>query len=135
MNRTLLLKPLAVITAVLFLSGCGAANHHSEGGSYKASQAVRAAYSQIGTKYKSGGASPSQGFDCSGLVYWAYLSNGVKVPRMTSQQARAGYAVSKSEAAPGDMSSSGWAARAQDCTQVFMPEETTSSTAPSRERR
>ena len=63
MNRTLLLKPLAVITAVLFLSGCGAANHHSEGGSYKASQ----------------------------------------VPRMTSQQARAGYAVSKSEAAPGDI--------------------------------
>ena len=103
MNRTLLLKPLAVITAVLFLSGCGAANHHSEGGSYKASQAVRAAYSQIGTKYKSGGASPSQGFDCSGLVYWAYLSNGVKVPRMTSQQARAGYAVSKNEAAPGDI--------------------------------
>ena len=103
MNRTLLLKPLAVITAVLFLSGCGAATHHSEGGSYKASQAVRAASSQIGTKYKSGGASPSQGFDCSGLVYWAYLSNGVKVPRMTSQQARAGYAVSKSEAAPGDI--------------------------------
>lgn len=103
MNRTILPKALAVITAVLFLSGCGAANHSSSGGSYKASQAVRSAYSQIGTKYKIGGASPSQGFDCSGLVYWAYRSNGVKVPRITSQQAKAGYAVSRNEAAPGDI--------------------------------
>ena len=93
MNRTLLLKPLAVITAVLFLSGCGAANHHSEGGSYKASQAVRAAYSQIGTKYKSGGASPSQGFDCSGLVRWTYKSVGINLPRTAREQSLMGYRI------------------------------------------
>ena len=93
MNRTLLLKTLAVITAVLFLSGCGAANHHSEGGSYKASQAVRAAYSQIGTKYKSGGASPSQGFDCSGLVRWTYKSVGINLPRTAREQSLMGYRI------------------------------------------
>ena len=63
---------------------------------------VRRAHRAVGTPYVFGGESLA-GFDCSGLIYWAYLSNGVKVPRMTSQQARAGYAVSKSEAAPGDI--------------------------------
>ncbi len=34
----------------------------------------------MGTPYSWGGASPSSGFDCSGLVYWAYGRLGVSVP-------------------------------------------------------
>ena len=50
-----------------------------------------------------GGASPSRGFDCSGLIWWAYRQNGLKVPRVTVDQARAGYAVPKSAPRPGDI--------------------------------
>jgi cell wall-associated NlpC family hydrolase len=36
------------------------------------SEAVAAAISQIGTRYVWGGASPTTGFDCSGLTMWAW---------------------------------------------------------------
>ncbi|MDO5483838.1 MAG: C40 family peptidase [Desulfovibrionaceae bacterium] len=57
----------------------------------------------MGKKYRMGGASPSKGFDCSGLVYWAYRKNGLSVPRVTTDQARAGKAVSRSQLKPGDI--------------------------------
>jgi murein DD-endopeptidase len=47
----------------------------------------RAAYvalQQIGVPYRYGGENPS-GFDCSGLVQYAYLRAGKAVPRTTSQ--------------------------------------------------
>ena len=36
------------------------------------SKVLRTAMSQYGAKYKYGKASPSDGFDCSGLIFWAY---------------------------------------------------------------
>ena len=62
----------------------------------RAQNIVRTASSQEGKQYRMGGASPSRGFDCSGLIWWAYRQNGLKVPRVTVDQARAGYAVPKS---------------------------------------
>ncbi len=41
------------------------------------SNVLETAMSQIGKKYSYGKASPSQGFDCSGLIYWAYQSHGI----------------------------------------------------------
>ena len=41
---------------------------------------VKTARSAIGTPYVRGGRNPG-GFDCSGLVQWAYQSVGVKLPR------------------------------------------------------
>lgn len=69
----------------------------------RAQNIVRTASSQEGKQYRMGGASPSRGFDCSGLIWWAYRQNGLKVPRVTVDQARAGYAVPKSSPRPGDI--------------------------------
>ena len=46
--------------------------------------AVSYAESQIGTPYVYGGATPQTGFDCSGLVVWAYGLAGVVVPRVAN---------------------------------------------------
>lgn len=64
---------------------------------------VAAAMTQIGVPYSWGGASPATGFDCSGLVQWAYAQTGVTLPRTTSGQILAGVQVDRSELRPGDL--------------------------------
>ncbi len=64
---------------------------------------VRTAQSQLGTKYVLGGSSPSAGFDCSGLIYWAYKQHEISVPRITKDQAYAGKGVSTKSLQPGDI--------------------------------
>lgn len=64
---------------------------------------VRTAASQIGKPYKLGGTSPTTGFDCSGLIYWAYKQNGINVPRITVTQAKAGKQAPKNSLRPGDI--------------------------------
>ncbi len=61
------------------------------------------ALQNIGVRYKSGGASPSSGFDCSGFVYWVFSEHGISVPRDTVRQSRAGEEVAKSDLLPGDI--------------------------------
>jgi cell wall-associated NlpC family hydrolase len=48
--------------------------------------AVHVAEKYLGTPYVWGGSSPSTGFDCSGLVQYAYGQAGVKLPRTSEQQ-------------------------------------------------
>jgi cell wall-associated NlpC family hydrolase len=43
-------------------------------------RAARTALRAVGVPYSWGGTSPSSGFDCSGLVYWAYGRVGLSVP-------------------------------------------------------
>ena len=61
------------------------------------------ATTQIGKPYRSGGSTPQIGFDCSGLVFWAYSQHGVKIPRPTTGQAKTGASVSRSGLMPGDI--------------------------------
>jgi hypothetical protein len=61
------------------------------------------ARSQIGAPYRFGGDSPSEGFDCSGLVQWVFAQNRVSVPRTVIEQATAGTPVRISDTAPGDL--------------------------------
>lgn len=93
------------------LSGCGSAPVRaphstppvaSAGAAAPADRAVHAAYSQLGTPYRYGGSSPD-GFDCSGLVQYAYGRAGVAVPRTTGQQLRHARPVPLSELRPGDL--------------------------------
>ncbi|MGA2835021.1 MAG: NlpC/P60 family protein [Acidimicrobiales bacterium] len=51
-----------------------------------AAVAVQAAESQVGVPYVWGGASPSTGFDCSGLVMWAYAQAGISLPHYSGAQ-------------------------------------------------
>lgn len=86
------------------LAGCGSKNTSGTlSGAAKGSQIVKTAYSQMGQKYRSGGDSPSKGFDCSGLIWWTYQKHGIKVPRITVDQASAGRSVNRSQAKPGDI--------------------------------
>jgi len=65
--------------------------------------AVGAAMSQMGVPYKWGGSTPSTGFDCSGLVMWAFAQVGVSVPHSTYALWNIGTRVSRDQLQPGDM--------------------------------
>ncbi len=57
-----------------------------------------------GYRYVYGGASPSTGFDCSGMVYYIYNQFGYNVGRTSTCQYENGYPhVSRSELQPGDI--------------------------------
>jgi len=67
---------------------------------------IAAAESQLGVPYLWGGESPGKGFDCSGLVQWAYAQAGITIPRVTYSQADVGSEVPRpwvGNVAPGDL--------------------------------
>jgi len=65
--------------------------------------AVTYAESQIGAPYVWGGTSPKTGFDCSGLVVWAYGLAGVVVPRVANDQWHDEPHVAMDQLGPGDL--------------------------------
>lgn len=67
-----------------------------------ANTAVRLAAKQIGTPYVWGGETPGKGFDCSGLIQFAWGAAGVKLPRTAAEQGKAGKPVSFKNLKPGD---------------------------------
>ena len=64
--------------------------------------AAAAARGQLGTPYRYGGRGPD-GFDCSGLVQFAWARAGVILPRTTAQQWHSVTPVPISEARVGDL--------------------------------
>ena len=48
--------------------------------------AIKDAESQLGKPYVWGGDNPAAGFDCSGLIEWAYQQAGIKLPRTSQEQ-------------------------------------------------
>jgi cell wall-associated NlpC family hydrolase len=77
----------------------------ARGAGPKALAALAEAEKYKGTPYKWGGSTPQTGFDCSGLVQWAYAQAGVQIPRVTHDQIEAanGSPVRRSELLPGDL--------------------------------
>jgi cell wall-associated NlpC family hydrolase len=69
----------------------------------RGAQVVAIAMRYLGIPYKWGGASPSTGFDCSGLTMYVFAQIGVSLPHYAAAQYGLGRAVSKSELAPGDL--------------------------------
>ena len=69
----------------------------------RGAQVVSIAMRYLGVPYKWGGASPSSGFDCSGLTMYVFAQIGVSLPHYAAAQYGLGRAVSKDELAPGDL--------------------------------
>jgi cell wall-associated NlpC family hydrolase len=65
-------------------------------------RAVKLALRMVGTPYRWGGESPD-GFDCSGLVRWAYGRVGVDLPHSSYALYGRGRSVSRGHMKPGDV--------------------------------
>lgn len=68
----------------------------------KTGNLVAAAQSYLGIPYVWGG-NGYGGVDCSGLVQQVFRSQGIELPRLSSQQANAGARVSLKDLRPGDL--------------------------------
>ena len=64
---------------------------------------LQRAHKALGTPYVFGGTRPG-GFDCSGLVQWAYKGAGIKLPRTAREQSQTGYRIKdRSKMRAGDI--------------------------------
>jgi cell wall-associated NlpC family hydrolase len=66
-------------------------------------RAARIALQAVGAPYQWGGASMTSGFDCSGLVYWAYRRLGIELPHSSYALYDRGRRVTRSRLRAGDL--------------------------------
>lgn len=68
------------------------------------SKAMASAQTQKGAKYKYGAVGGySKGYDCSGLVYWAFKKHGKKLPRTAQAQYNKSKKIAVKSRKPGDL--------------------------------
>jgi cell wall-associated NlpC family hydrolase len=89
----------AVASATPGSTGAGDPNFASP----KAHEAFESAKKELGTPYQWGGSSPQTGFDCSGLMQWAYHQAGVNLPRVADEQFNVGTPVTINNLREGDL--------------------------------
>ncbi|HVW90199.1 MAG TPA: NlpC/P60 family protein [Gaiellaceae bacterium] len=70
-------------------------------GGHPAAASVAMRY--LGIKYAWGGASPSTGFDCSGLTMYVFAQLGISLPHYAAAQFGMGSPVAKADLQPGDL--------------------------------
>lgn len=95
-----------LIGLLLFaISGCASTPHppNAQQSSESGTAAAEHAATLVGKPYRYGGASPSTGFDCSGLVQWSYAQAGRKLPRSTDDQREASRRIRVSDLRRGDL--------------------------------
>jgi cell wall-associated NlpC family hydrolase len=69
----------------------------------KGERAARLALEAVGVPYRWGGDSPTSGFDCSGLVRWAYGRVGVDLPHNSYALYSVGRRVPRDDLEAGDV--------------------------------
>lgn len=67
------------------------------------SEVVTVARDMLGRPYHYGGDTPKGGFDCSGLVYYAHLQAGLRLPRTSYGQFKVSRPVTLRHLHPGDL--------------------------------
>ena len=66
-------------------------------------QLILTAFQNIGTRYRSGGTTRDEGFDCSGLIINAFNAFEIDLPRTSYEQSQTGVVVNIDEAKKGDL--------------------------------
>jgi cell wall-associated NlpC family hydrolase len=66
-------------------------------------RAAKVAIQAVGVPYRWGGASPASGFDCSGLVHWAYARLGIELPHSSYALYNLGRQVARRKMKAGDL--------------------------------
>ena len=92
-----------ILATVLLAAGCASTPAKRPESSDVRGPVVRLALSMVGVPYRYGSADPRKGFDCSGLVYYTYTSNGYAVPRTSRAQFDAALKIPLAQAAEGDL--------------------------------
>lgn len=64
---------------------------------------ISTAKNYLGVPYVFGGASPEEGFDCSGFLEYVFARNGIEIPRTADEQYRLGKLVRQSQLVAGDL--------------------------------
>lgn len=89
-----------ILAFCLLSGGCFS---HSRRGESPALSAAKLAEDYIGVPYRYGGRDPQKGFDCSGLTWYVYQRQGLKLPQTSRDQLKAGRKVNKAKLSPGDL--------------------------------
>lgn len=104
-------RSVLLLTAGFWLAGCGHAPPRPVDAQAPLAAppatdyglAAEIAASMIGRPYRKGGSAPSDGFDCSGLVHYAYSVLGFDLPRTAATQQHATTPVAAQDVAVGDL--------------------------------
>lgn len=98
------MRLLLILLVTGWLGACASAPERvtEHGGDDPRAQVASIAEAMEGRPYRYGGTSPS-GFDCSGLVRYAYQQAGLSVPRTTREQYRAVRPQYVAQLRPGDV--------------------------------
>ena len=104
LTQTKIFTIIGIVICSLAFSGCSSPNHYKRG-KYKANvpRVIKTAKKMLGVKYRYGGTSPNQGFDCSGLVQYSHKAAGINLPRTTGQQYRSAKRISRKYLKAGDL--------------------------------
>ncbi|QMV44598.1 C40 family peptidase [Cohnella cholangitidis] len=104
-KNTLVRKVVGVsLCAVIGFTGISLAQAPQASAATKAEKIISLGKKYMGVKYRFGAPSGStSAFDCSSFTQYIYGKYGVKLPRVSSSQAKRGYKVAKSNLKKGDL--------------------------------
>ena len=104
-ERAEILHAVGVIDAYYIVSPgeYAVARREQYGDVYLREELIKTAGRFVGVPYLWGGASPEEGFDCSGLTEAVYRLNGLDLPRSSREQFEAGAPVEQNKLSKGDL--------------------------------